>query len=77
MQYELVIEYKATTQRPTEGTLPGLRAEHSNRLVFLDLAHFLLEQVEKGFETVTNPPIHPPTQLSHRLSCWRISAHSM
>mmetsp|Transcript_41250 Transcript_41250/g.69035 ORF Transcript_41250/g.69035 Transcript_41250/m.69035 type:complete len:628 (+) Transcript_41250:212-2095(+) len=51
-QYELVIEYKATTLRPTEGTLPGLRAEHSNRLVFLDLAHFLLEQVEKGFETI-------------------------
>mmetsp|Transcript_38483 Transcript_38483/g.53426 ORF Transcript_38483/g.53426 Transcript_38483/m.53426 type:complete len:624 (+) Transcript_38483:25-1896(+) len=52
-QYEVVVEAKASHLRPSEAPLPKLRAELSNRLVFLDLAHFLLEQVEKGIASVT------------------------
>ena len=51
-QYELAMEAKATSLLPDEAPMPALRAVHCNRLVFLDLALFLLEQVEKGMATV-------------------------
>lgn len=51
-EYEMVLEAKGSQYRPVESPMPQLRAVHSNRLVFLDLALFLLEQVEKGLNTV-------------------------
>mmetsp|Transcript_1362 Transcript_1362/g.2493 ORF Transcript_1362/g.2493 Transcript_1362/m.2493 type:complete len:470 (-) Transcript_1362:635-2044(-) len=53
-EYEMVLEAKGSQYRPVESPMPQLRAVHSNRLVFLDLALFLLEQVEKGLNTVNS-----------------------
>ncbi|KAK3265369.1 hypothetical protein CYMTET_25941 [Cymbomonas tetramitiformis] len=53
-KYETVISYKSTLLRPSEDLLLRLRDEHNNRLAYLDLAHFLLEQVEKGISTVAS-----------------------
>mmetsp|Transcript_14406 Transcript_14406/g.17463 ORF Transcript_14406/g.17463 Transcript_14406/m.17463 type:complete len:568 (-) Transcript_14406:619-2322(-) len=51
-KYELVTTHLASLHRPSDPMMLRIRDEHNNRVAMLDLAQFLLEQVEKGLATV-------------------------